>query len=78
MVDESTHRTVESMLPVMTWGSDSWHFTSATVAVWPAKTWICAFVRISHTRADASRPDVTKTSSVGCRLSEYTPERWPW
>ena len=30
--------TVESMLPVMTWGSDSWHLTSATVPVWPERT----------------------------------------
>lgn len=34
----SHKRTVESILPVMTCGSDSWHFTSATVDVCPAKT----------------------------------------
>jgi hypothetical protein len=62
---DETHRTVESMLPVMTCGSDSWHLTSATVAVWPERTWICALVRMSHTRAEASRPAVTSTSSVG-------------
>ena len=30
--------TVESILPVMTCGSDSWHLTSATVPVWPERT----------------------------------------
>lgn len=74
---KDTYRTVESMLPVITCGSDSWHLTSAIVPVCPARTCICALVRISHTRAEASRPEVTKTSRVGCRLSEYTPDRWP-
>ena len=74
----SHSRIVESILPVITWGSDSWHLTSATVAVWPAKTCIWALVRMSHTRADASRPEVTRTSRVGWRASAYTPERWPW
>ena len=45
------------------------HATLATVPRCPPSTWICVFVRMSHTRADASRPAVTSTSSVGCRLS---------
>lgn len=69
---------VESMELVMTCGSESWHLTSATVAEWPERTCICAFVRMSQTRAEASLPEVTRTSRVGCRLSAYTPERWPW
>jgi hypothetical protein len=36
----SQSRTVESMLPVMTCGSESWHLTSAMVAVCPDRTWI--------------------------------------
>ena len=35
---ETTHRTVESMDPVITCGSESWHLTSATVAEWPERT----------------------------------------
>ena len=34
----AAHRTVESIDAVMTCGSDSWHLTSDTVAVWPVKT----------------------------------------
>lgn len=49
MLEAGTHLTVESMLPVMTCGSDSWHLTSEMVAVWPARTWTCAFVRMSQT-----------------------------
>lgn len=59
---------VESMDPVMICGSDSWHLTDAIVPVCPVSAWICALVRISQTRAVASRPAVTSTSRVGCRL----------
>lgn len=59
---------VESMDPVMTCGSDSWHLTSETVAVWPERMCTWALVRMSQTLALASRPAVTRTSSVGCRL----------
>lgn len=61
----SQRRIVESIEPVMICGSDSWHFTSAIVPVWPVSAWIWALVRMSHTRAVASRPPVTRTSSVG-------------
>jgi hypothetical protein len=74
----SHRRTVLSMLPVITCGSEACVTTAPTVPVCPARTCTCAFVRMSHTRADASRPAVTSTSSVGCSASAYTPERWPW
>jgi hypothetical protein len=74
----SHSRTVLSMLPVITCGSLACARTTPTVPVCPARTCTCAFVRMSHTRADASRPAVMSTSSVGCSASEYTPDRWPW
>src|SRR5436190_15042610 len=61
----SQRRMWESREPVMTCGSDSWHFTSATVAVWPERTWILLRERISQTLATPSRPPVTRKSSVG-------------
>jgi hypothetical protein len=63
--EENAYRTVESILPVIICGSESWHLTSETVPVCPVRTWIWALVRMSHTRAEASRPEVTRTSSVG-------------
>ena len=65
------YRTVLSIEPVMTWGSLSWHWTLATVEVWPLSTWIWVFVRMSHTRATASLPAVTRTSNVGCNLFSH-------
>jgi hypothetical protein len=51
---KGTHLTVLSILSVITCGSLSWHFTSATVPVWPARTWIWALVRMSQTWVRAS------------------------
>ena len=35
-------------------------------------------VRMSHTRHVESRPPVISRSSVGCSVSAYTPDKWPW
>ena len=44
-----------------------------TVCSWPDKQWICALLRMSHTRHTLSRPPVISTSRVGCRAILYTP-----
>jgi len=59
-------RMVLSMEPVMTCGSTPLAMMLAMVLSWPASEWICALVRMSHTRHTESRPPVMRTSSVGC------------
>ena len=60
-------RMVESLLPVMIWGSVDWQTTVPTVEVCPEREWICTLVLMSQMRAVESRPQVTRTSRVGWR-----------
>ena len=74
----SHNRTVESIEPVMICGSTACTPSPATVCSCPVNVCTLFLVRMSHTRATESRPPVTSRSRVGCRASEYTPERCPW
>jgi hypothetical protein len=47
----SHSRTVESMLPVITWGVAACVTIDATVLVCPPSTWMLFLVRMSHTCA---------------------------
>ena len=70
--------TVLSCDPVMTCGSVPWVRREDTVLSWPVRQCTWAFVRMSHTRQQESRPPVNSRSSTGCMAMQYTPLRWPW
>lgn len=69
---------VASWLPLMTCGSELWHWTLATVLVWPVRVWMQALVLMSQILIEESLPQVAKISMVGCKARSKHALRWPW
>jgi hypothetical protein len=68
----SHSRTVESMLPVMTCGSLSWHWTVEMVPVCPVRTCTCDFVRMSQTCLKVNWSESVPEDSKGRLVEQGT------